>query len=183
MVLLDRLTHTGSFGPRGAIGLSTGSQSTFILPMHGGSWRRGMALTCWNEPGGGIKMALPIGVRPLDGFLEVSGDGNAFATLTHDPALPVSYGRRSWAIVCGLSDKEVTDVRFRAGVIGLDRYKNWILNWQPDASKAFPRALRDPRAGEATERHDQLPSRQGPAAVALSDQRESRGRGQQRKSR
>jgi hypothetical protein len=25
MVLLDRLTHTGSFGPRGAIGLSTGS--------------------------------------------------------------------------------------------------------------------------------------------------------------
>jgi len=109
--------------------------------MHGGSWRRGMALTCWNDPNGGIKMALPIGVRPLDGFLEVSGDGNAFATLTHDPALPVSYGRRSWALVCGLSDKEVTDLRFRAGVIGLDRYKNWILNWQHDASKTFPRAF------------------------------------------
>ena len=141
MVLVDRLTHTGAFGPRGAIGFSSGSQSTYILPMRGGSWRRGMALTCWNEPGSGIKMALPIGVRPLDNYLEVSGDGNAFATLTHDPALPVSYGRRSWALCGGLSDKEVADVRLRAGVIGLDRYKNWTLHWDADASKTFPRAF------------------------------------------
>jgi len=50
MVLVDRLTHTGAFGPRGAIGFSAGDQSAYILPMRGGNWRRGMALTCWNEP-------------------------------------------------------------------------------------------------------------------------------------
>jgi hypothetical protein len=55
--------------------------------------------------------------------------------------LPVSYGRRSWALCGGLSDKEVADVRLRAGVIGLDRYKNWILNWDAAASKTFPRAF------------------------------------------
>ena len=66
MVLVDRLTHTGAFGPRGAIGFFAGSQSTCILPMRGGNWRRGMALTCWNEPGNGIKMAgLPRTVRKL----------------------------------------------------------------------------------------------------------------------
>ncbi|MCY2952558.1 MAG: hypothetical protein NTU53_11360 [Planctomycetota bacterium] len=175
MVLLDRLTHTGAFGPRGAIGLSGENQATYILPMHGGAWRRGMALTCWKEPGSGIKMALPISVGPQDTYLEVCGDRNAFATLTHDPALPASYGRRIWAICLGLSDKEVFNVRVQAGVIGLDRYKDWILNWSYDASKTFPPCVCDPGTGGASAEDDRLPSGQGTIADALPDQWKSCG--------
>lgn len=144
LVLLDRLTHTGSFGPRGAVGLSSASQTTTVLPMHGGAWRRGMALTCWNDPASGIKMALPISARPMDTYLEVCGDRDPFATMTHDSALPTSYGYRIWALCCNLGDTAVASVHSQAGVIGLDRYKNWILSWNYDSSKTFPRAWTTP---------------------------------------
>ncbi len=45
LVLLDRMNQAGSFGPRSAIGLSNPDQAIYVLPMHGGSWRRSMSLT------------------------------------------------------------------------------------------------------------------------------------------
>jgi hypothetical protein len=144
MVLLDRMNQTGAYGPRSAVGLSNSTQAVYILPMHGGIWRRSMSITTWNDPAGGVKVALPIGVRPLQSFLDLTGDTSPFATMTHDSGVPETYGRRMWALCCGLSDTAVADVHQRAGVIGLDRYKNWILNWSLDSSKSFPRSQTTP---------------------------------------
>jgi len=60
MVLLDRMNQTGSFGARSAIGLSSSDRAAYILPMHGGAWRRSMSITAWNDPGSGVKVAFPI---------------------------------------------------------------------------------------------------------------------------
>lgn len=143
-IFLDNVTHTGSFGPRAAVGLSNASQSIYILPMHGGIWRRAMSMTVWNDPSGGVKIALPISTRYLHESTETTGDGNPFFTGLHDPGVPPSYGRRMWALCIDLSDDAVANVRTETGVIGLDRYKNWILNWQYDASKTFPRSETTP---------------------------------------
>ena len=91
-----------------------------------------------------MKVALPISVRPLESYLDVTGDTSPFATMTHDGSLPDTYGRRMWALCLGLSDAEVAQVHQRAGVIGLDRYKNWIVNWAHDSSKIFPRSQTTP---------------------------------------
>jgi hypothetical protein len=138
MVLLDRMNQAGSFGARSAIGLSSSDQAAYILPMHGGAWRRSMSITTWSDPGSGVKVALPISVRPLESYLDVTGDTSPFATMTHDGSLPDTYGRRIWALCCGLSDANVAKVHQQAGVIGLDRYKNWIVSWPYDSSKTFP---------------------------------------------
>ena len=103
-----------------------------------------MSITAWNDPAGGVKVALPISVRPLESFLDMTGDTSPFATMTHDGGVPETYGRRMWALCCGLSDAEVAKVHQQAGVIGLDRYKNWILNWPYDSSKTFPRSQTTP---------------------------------------
>jgi hypothetical protein len=157
MVLLDRMNQTGSFGPRSAIGLSSASQSTYLLPMRGGAWCRSMSITTWNDPASGVKIALPISVRPLESFLDVTGDTSPFATLTHDGALPATYGRRMWALCCGLPDAEVAKVHQQAGVIGLDRYKDWIVRWPYDSAKTFPRSQTTPalaaRLRKSTESH------------------------------
>jgi hypothetical protein len=144
MVLLDRLNQTGSFGPRSAIGLSDSKLAVYVLPMHGGSWRRSMSLTAWHDPAGGVKLALPISVRPLESFLDTTGDSSPFATMTHDGGLPATYGRRMWALCVGLSDADVAKVHQRVGVIGLDRYKNWTVSWAHDPSKTFPRSQTTP---------------------------------------
>lgn len=144
LVLVDRISSTGSFGPRCAVGLSSASQANYLLPMHAGIWRRSLSLTVWNDPASGVKVALPISVRPQDTYLEVGGDTSPFDTGTHDSGVPQTYGRRMWALCCGLSDTAVSDVHQQAGVIGLDRYKDWILNWAYDSSKTFPRAQTTP---------------------------------------
>jgi transcriptional regulator CtsR len=144
LVLLDRLSQTGSYGPRSAVGLSSSSQATYFLPMHGGIWRRSMSLTVWNDPSSGVKIALPISVRPQDTYLEVGGDNSPFWAGTHDSGVSQTYGRRMWALCCGLSDTAVANVHQQAGVIGLDRYKNWTLSWTYDSSKTFPRAQTTP---------------------------------------
>lgn len=144
VAFLDRLTQTGAYGPRAAIGLSVGAQSAHVLPLHGGSWRRSMALTAWHDPDRGVSLALPISVRPLDPYMELGGDKSPFGTMTHDGALPASYGRRQWALCLGMSDAEVTAVHQQVGMIGLDRYKEWVVDWPPDATKPFPRSQTTP---------------------------------------
>ena len=62
----------------------------------------------------------------------------------HDGGVPETYGRRVWALCFGLADADVANVHQQAGVIGLDRYKNWILNWPCDSSKTFPRSETTP---------------------------------------
>jgi len=148
LVLLEKITATGAWGPRGAFELSAthqidgkpATQSVSICPWHVGSWRRAMALLAWNDPARGIQVALPISVRLTRWYLEVTDDRSPFSTHEHDPELPRSYGRRVWALGFGVDD--IISTRINCGYVGLDRYKNWVVDWPEDRAKAkYPRAF------------------------------------------
>src|SRR5690606_25765662 len=59
----------------------------------------------------------------------------------YDPALPLSFVRRQWALIAGPMQYHGTLNRFRGyeGHITLDNYKDWVLDWQPDPGVTHPR--------------------------------------------
>jgi hypothetical protein len=84
---------------------------------------------------------------------EPRSDVSPFSCHEHDPALPTTYGRRVWALV--LTPPAMTSdklqggagvgnaVRIYYGVAGLDRYKDYILDW-PDTKVTYPRVFTTP---------------------------------------
>jgi hypothetical protein len=147
MTLLEKIVPGGHWGDlKGGLQLLGGSApggstpvaNTGIAPLHVGSWRRAMAMTVWQHPQDGITVALPISVRPLRWYAEATDDISPFSTHEHDPDLRDSYGRRNWALYFGSA---IEKLQRTAGHIGLDRYKEWVLDWD-DKTKAadYPRA-------------------------------------------
>lgn len=152
LVLLEKITPGNTWGDfKGGCDLRSvrregdkeSVRSTSFLPLHVGSWRRAMAPTLWHDPARGVQVALPISVRQLRWYRDMADDASPFSSHEHDPGLPPSFGRRQWAL--GFGTKDVAPVRVRHGCIGLDRYKDWIIDWPEDRSKAtYPRGLVTP---------------------------------------
>jgi hypothetical protein len=160
LVYLDRVTTTGAYGPLCGFGLAGAApQSVAVLPLHAGAWRRAMALTAWQAPDRGVQVALPISVRPQRWYAETTDDQSPFSTHTHDSSLPASYGRRTWALCVGEDD--LVGLHARVGYIGLDRYKDWVVDWPEDKAKAtYPRAFTTPALAERLRRTlDQHPDK------------------------
>lgn len=146
MVLLEKIAAGGRWGDlRGGIelrGAGEGDQPppgrVAVVPLHVGSWRRAVALTVWHQEKAGVVVALPISVRPVTWYSEVTDDISPFSTHEHDSGLKESYGRREWALYFGATPEVVQST---VGYIGLDTFKEWILDW-PETAKAgdYPRA-------------------------------------------
>ncbi len=143
LVYLEHFTTTGAYGPSCGFGLADAKHSLLVLPMHAGGWRRAMALTSWQDPERGVQVALPISVRPQHWYLECTDDRSPFSHANHDPNLPASYGRREWALCVDVDDPIA--LHARVGYVGLDRYKNWVLDWPEERAKAvYPRVFTTP---------------------------------------
>lgn len=118
-------------------------QSVSAFPLHTGSWRRMMSLMAWYDSARGVQIALPISVRLTRWYLDMADDLSPFCSHEHDGNLPVSYGRREWGLGFGLSN--ITTVRATLGCIGLDRYKDWIIDWPENRAKAvYPAGMVTP---------------------------------------
>ncbi|MHB9131672.1 MAG: hypothetical protein ACYDBB_11365 [Armatimonadota bacterium] len=146
----------------------TKNASISVIPYFGGSWRRIMSLMAWHDPARGVELALPLGVRPIRWYLDLADDQSPFSSHEHDPELPASYGRRVWALGFGLPEVtmqiwpefaaslkqpgyqgKISDPlvysRTVLGYIGLDRYKEWVIDWPEVKAKAtYPRAYATP---------------------------------------
>jgi len=169
MVLLDKISATGTWGPKGGVNLRAakkdgGACDISVFPYFCGSWRHAMSLLTWYDPAHGVEVGLPLGVRPIRWYLDLSDDQSPFCSHEHDPDLPATYGRRVWALGFGLNTNtlaiwpefadslskpdyqgKITDpytyTRSVLGFIGLDEYKEWIVDWPEDPAKAvYPRA-------------------------------------------
>ncbi len=129
---LVELRSATNAGPAGAVARVT------VVPIHAGSWRRALAQTIWNKPGVGLCIAMPISTRHITWYSDSADDLSPFSSHEHDPGLKPTYGRREWALCFG----EKTDgLQGRIGTIGLDRYKDWILDWPERVGATnFPRA-------------------------------------------
>lgn len=141
MVLLDKIYSASHWGDlKGGVGLSTAGDAPWhvgVVPMHAGSWRRAMALMVWHNTQDGMDVSLPISVRPLTWYNETTDDISPFSTGEPDPGLKPTYGRRQWALYFGDS---LHMLQRTVGYIGLDTYKEWVLDW-PDTTpaSAYPR--------------------------------------------
>jgi hypothetical protein len=143
-------------------------QSTSLFPLHTGSWRRMMSLGVWHDPARGVQVALPISVRLTRWYLDMVDDRSPFSSHEHDGTLPPTYGRREWGLGFGIIGPDssggarvspagktagtaapqqtgIGPARVQLGCVGLDRYKNWVLDWPEDRTKAvYPAGLVTP---------------------------------------
>ncbi|MGD0089665.1 MAG: hypothetical protein ABSE73_07075 [Planctomycetota bacterium] len=142
--------------------------SISVCPYHTGSWRRTNSLIAWHSPERGVELALPISARLSHWYLDLTDDESPFSSQEHDQELPASYGRRVWALGCGLDEAArklwpefaesltkpdypwkisdpIVKTRIVLGYIGLDRYKEWLTEWPEDKAKAvYPRCFATP---------------------------------------
>ncbi|NQT88740.1 hypothetical protein HQ560_18380, partial [bacterium] len=160
MTLLSRTVPGGKWGGyAGGIAVWDGEPGTGrtlgFMPLHTGSWRRTLALDTWHTDKTGMTVALPLSVRPIRWSLDIADDFSPFSTHEHDEGLSPTYGRRCWGFFVG---SRMAEARARYGYIGLDRYKDWTLEWPDTAgAKAYPGGFFSPahveRLRKALDRH------------------------------
>ncbi len=107
-----------------------------IVPLHKGDWRRVNRLVVEAPEAGQARVRFPMSVRHAQWFHEVTSETSPFSTQEHEMALPTTYGRRRWALVLNRPAMDVDEhlgpfyeARLLYGVIGLDRYKDFRLEW------------------------------------------------------
>jgi len=125
-----------------------------VAPLHKGAWRRANSLPVYIK-GGNVSVRFPMDVAPISWQNEPASDVSPFSCQEHDPGLATSVGRREWALVLAKPamfvdgyDKKDTlgigyGVRALYGIVGLDRYKDFILSW-PDKKVSYPRVYITP---------------------------------------
>ncbi len=145
----------------------TNSMRVGFVPLHKGAWRMTNPCEVFAD-GPAIRVQLPLCARyntwPRDGASQTS----PFSIGQHDPALPRTVGRRTWGLLLAPlapgwrpTDGKATDLtlaRIWYGIVGLDRYKDYVLDW-PDAKTVYPRVFQtaDDMA-RMRARLDQLPA-------------------------
>ncbi len=114
-----------------------------VLSLHTGTWRRpsNAMVRLRATTDGAAVLEMPIScfgvMRPF----------NPFDSAEEDPSVPPTLGQRVWGLVSGIATPaELAEWQIRYGMIGLDRYKEWVLEWdaKPEMDPAtYPRAYTD----------------------------------------
>jgi len=120
-----------------------------VVPLRRGLWRR--ATTLEVVPGKdsqGVAVRFPMGVRDLNWIKDGSSETSPFATAEHDHSLSPTYGRRVWGLALGhptipnkTEHRPIYQLHRLYGIVGLDRYKDFILKWEP-GGVTYPRLNR-----------------------------------------
>ena len=115
-----------------------------VIPLHHGQWRRIEPMPVQRD-GGQISMQLQMTRKPPF-WVETS----PFCVVTHEDSLPTTYARRCWGLLLNKPLSKITgdyarlgpcyQARLFYGVVGLDRYKDYITQW-PDGKLSYPRAI------------------------------------------
>lgn len=151
VVLLEKILPAGRWGdPKCGLILWDGEadqpgsgRNIGVVPLSPGSWRRTMAICAWYQENAGIRLALPLSVRWSRWSIEVTDDHSPFSTHEHDPGLRPTYGRRRWGLYAGSG---VQEAPARFGHIGLDRYKDWVIDYPENKAVArYPGAFFSPK--------------------------------------
>jgi hypothetical protein len=150
MVLLEKIFPGGRWGDlKGCVQVWDGDlsqpgsgRSMGLVPLAVGSWRRAMALGAWYDQGAGLTVGLPLSVRYSRWSLETTDDHSPFSTHEHDQGLRPTYGRRVWGLYVGPG---IAEAQARFGHVGLDRYKDWIVEHPENKAVAkYPGAFFSP---------------------------------------
>ncbi len=149
------VSYYGIFGATARKADSNNYPLVFVAPLHKGAWRRANSLPVYVKDGG-VRVRFPMDVAPISWQNEPASDVSPFSCHEHDPNLPVTLGRRVWALVLAQPALKATgygdpgtaagvgySVRNIYGTVGLDRYKDFVLSW-PDTQVVYPRVFITP---------------------------------------
>ncbi len=129
-----------------------------VAPLHKGAWRRANSINVYVK-NNQATMRFPLDVAPISWKNEPASDVSPFSCHEHDPSLPVSTGRRVWALVLakptrlvdGYGKKKTLGIGYAVrdlyGMVGLDRYKDFVLEW-PDKKVEYPRVFITPKKAD-----------------------------------
>jgi len=137
-----------------------------IVPLHKGDWRKMNAVPIESTGPHDVRVLFPMSARHASWLVDTASETSPFSMIEHEPGLSRTYGRRLWGLVLGppgVPNQERSTVRFSYftapqplsslgpfsqarsfyGVVGLDRYKDYILEW-PDGNVRYPRLYQEP---------------------------------------
>ncbi|MBM4035500.1 MAG: hypothetical protein FJ291_27475 [Planctomycetes bacterium] len=129
-----------------------------VAPLHKGAWRRPNSVPVFVKSGQ-VRVLFPMDVAPISWQNEPASDVSPFSCHEHDPSLPATYGRRVWGLVLAHPAMIVKpegnvgsqclgySVRNLYGTVGLDRYKDFVLEWK-DGGVKYPRVFTTPEGVE-----------------------------------
>jgi hypothetical protein len=133
-----------------------------IMMMHKGEWRRMNVLQVHSKDPGDLRVRTPMTARDMTWKRDTGSVTSPFSMHSFDPQTSKTLGKRVWALMLApveLPKAETATVKFGMlyhgmakysdqplfgrghsiyGVIGLDRYKNYILNWE-DTGVQYPK--------------------------------------------
>ena len=120
-----------------------------IVPLHKGDWRNMNALEVQSTGAQDVRVRFPMCRRYASWLREVTSETSPFSMQEHEPGQSLTYARRHWglllakpAMTCtgesGRPCGPVYQARLFYGVVGLDRYKDYQLDW-PAGKVTYPR--------------------------------------------
>ncbi|MBS3764229.1 MAG: hypothetical protein KGZ25_13105, partial [Planctomycetes bacterium] len=151
MFFLDNMVPGGKWGgEKGGLRVSKGDAGVGVIPLHVGSWRRAMTLNVWGDENGNATVGLPLDPRWVWWQYDRTDERSPFSTHEHDPELKKTYARREWGLYFGSSP---AGVQRQYGHIGLNEYKNWIIDWETEEPVSYPRAFFTPEIVKQIKKH------------------------------
>ncbi len=128
-----------------------------VVPLRKGLWRRSNAMEILSSGANDIRVRFPMGVRRAEWGRDITSETSPFSTQEHETGLPLTYGRRVWGLALGhpsipdpKADRPFYQLQRLYGIVGLDRYKDFVLQW-PDGKPAHPRLFDTRRQALAPE--------------------------------
>ncbi len=120
-----------------------------IVPLHKGDWRHMNGIEIRSPGAASVRARFPMSRRHASWLREVTSETSPFSMQEHEPGLARTYGRRHWGLVLAAPDRvchgegnrpvgPFYQARLFYGVVGLDRYKDFITEWT-DSGAAYPR--------------------------------------------
>jgi hypothetical protein len=168
----DTISYLGLYNDAAQKGSAENYPLVGVIPLHKGDWRRPNVWEVWSD-GREVRVLLPMAVRPMTWLREITSETSPFSMHEHDPKLPATFGRRVWGLQLAQVPLQIASVhgdapfyRARAGygIVGLDRYKDFTLEW-PDKKEAYPRVFIQPDELEKYRKTWQT----SPAAIGLKN--------------
>ncbi len=147
-----------SWGPRSILGLFNAAEQKAnsnpytmagCVPLRKGDWRRMTGIEIQTPDSKQVTLRFPMSVRHATWLRDVTSETSPFSMQEHEPGLPVTYGRRVWGLALAKPSRDwrafgdqaigpFIQCRLMYGIVGLDRYKDFILQW-PDKKTVYPR--------------------------------------------
>ena len=160
------LSQLGLFNDAEKKGATGAYTMAGFVPLRKGDWRKMNAVLIESTGPGDVRLQLSMTARHGTWIIDTASETSPFSMVEHEPGLSRTYGRRVWGLALGapkVKDAKRSTVRYSYfnnpqplsslgpfaqvrsfyGVVGLDRYKDYILEW-PDGKLRYPRLYQEP---------------------------------------